>query len=56
MNEMTFPEMKEQEATFAKNPFSNSLRVTDIPDKMQDQFCEFITDSSARSIYQEKSL
>ena len=50
-----FPELKEQKASLAKNQFSNSLQITDIPDKMQDQFCLLITNSSARSIYQEKS-
>ena len=30
-----FPELKE-EVTLAKNAFSNSLKVTDIPDEMQD--------------------
>ena len=49
-----FPELKE-EAALAKNPFSNSLKVTDIPDKMQDQFCVLKTDSSACSIYLKKS-
>ena len=50
-----FFELKEQEATLAKNPFSNSLKVTDTPDEIQDQFCVLITNSSACSIYQEKS-
>ena len=50
-----FPEVKEQEATLAKNPFSNFLKVTDIPDEIQEQFFVLTTDSSARSIYQEKS-
>ena len=45
-----FPELKKQEATLGKNPYSNSLQVTDIPYEMQDQFCKLITDSSARSI------
>ena len=31
-----FSELKEQETTLAKNQFSNSLQVTDIPDEMQD--------------------
>ena len=37
------PKLKEQEATLAKNQFSNSLQVTDIPNEMQDQFCMLIT-------------
>ena len=51
-----FIELKEQETKLGKNPFSNFLQVTDITDEMQDRFCELITDSFARSIYQEKSL
>ena len=51
-----FPELKEQEATLARNPFSNSLDVSDVSDEMQEQFTELKNDSAARDIYHEKSL
>ena len=51
-----FSELIEQEDRLAKNPFFNSLQAMDIPDEMQDQFYELITDFSACSNYQEKSL
>ena len=51
-----FPELKKQEATLARNPFSNSLDVSDIPDKMQEQFIEFKNYSAACDVYHEKSL
>ena len=51
-----FPELKEQEATLAQNPFSNSLDVSDIPNEMQEQFIELKNDSAACNIYHEKSL
>ena len=43
-----FPELKEEEAIFARNPFSNSLDVSDIADEMQEQFIELKNDSTAR--------
>ena len=51
-----FPELKKQEATLARNPFSNSLDVSDVLDEMQEQFIELKNDSAARGIYHEKSL
>ena len=51
-----FPELKKQEATLARNPFSNSLDVSDIPDKMQEQFIELKNYSAACDVYHEKSL
>ena len=51
-----FPELKEQEATLAQNPFSNSLDVSDVPAEMQEQFIKLKNDSAARDIYHEKSL
>ena len=33
-----FPELKEQDAAFVRNPLSSALNVSDIPDKLQDQF------------------
>ena len=51
-----FPELKQQEAVLARNPFSNSLHVNDVPDEIQEQFIELKNDSAARDIYQEKSL
>ena len=52
----SIPELKEEEAIFARNPFSDSLDVSDIPDEMQAHFCEVKNDSTARDIYYEKSL
>ena len=51
-----FLELKEEEAILARNPFSDSLDVGDITDKMQEQFIELKNDSTARDIYHEKSL
>ena len=51
-----FPELKEEEAILPRNPFSKSLDVSDIPDKMQEQFIELKNDSTAFDIYHEKSL
>ena len=51
-----FSEHKKQEATPARNPFSNSLDVSDISDKMQEQFIELKNYSVARNVYHEKSL
>ena len=52
-----FSELKEEEeAILARNPFSNSLDVSDIPEEMQEQFIEFKNDSTARDIYHEKPL
>ena len=48
-----FPELKEQEATLARNPFSDSLNVSVVPDKMQEQFIELKNDSAGRDIYHE---
>ena len=50
-----FPELK-GEAILARNPFSNSLDVSDIPDEMQEQFIELKIGSTTRDIYHEKSL
>ena len=51
-----FSELIEEEAILARNPFSNSLDVSDITEEMQKQFIEFKNDSTARDIYHEKSL
>ena len=51
-----FPELKKQDATLARNPFSNSFDVSDVPDEMQKQFNELKNDSAARDIYHKKSL
>ena len=51
-----FPELKEEEAILAQNPFSNSLDVSDIPDEMQEPFIELKNDSTARDVYHQKSL
>ena len=51
-----FPELENQEATLVRNPFSNSLDVSDVSDEMQEQFIELKKDSATRDIYHEKSL
>ena len=51
-----FFELKEQEATLARNLFSNCLDVSNIPDEMKEQFIELKNDLAARDIYHEKSL
>ena len=51
-----FPELKEEEAILARNSFSTSLNVSDIPDEMQEQFIDLTNDSTARDVYHEKSL
>ena len=51
-----FSELIEEEAILARNPFSNSLDVSDITEEMQKQFIEFKNDSTAHDIYHEKPL
>ena len=51
-----FSELKEKEPILARNPFSNSLDASDIPEEMQEQFIEFKNDSTAHDIYHEKPL
>ena len=51
-----FPELKENEAAVVRNPFSSALDVADIPDELQDQFCDLRNDSSARDVFQEIPL
>ena len=51
-----FLELKDQEATLARNPFSNSLDVSDIPEKMQEQYTKLKNDLAACDIYHERSL
>ena len=51
-----FLELKEEEAILARNPFSTSLNVSDIPYEMQEQFIDFKNDSTACEVYHEKSL
>ena len=45
-----FPEPKEQEAAFVRNPFSTAL------DELQDQFCDLQNDSSAHDAFQEIAI
>ena len=52
----SIPELKEEEAILARNPFSDSLDVSGISDEMQEQFSEVKKDSTACDIYCEKSL
>ena len=51
-----FPELKEQEAAFVRNPLSTALNVSDIPDKLQDQFYDHQNHSSARDVFQKMAL
>ena len=46
-----FPELKDQEAAFVRNPFSTSLNVANIPDELLDQFCDHQNHSSARDFF-----
>ena len=45
-----FPECKEQEVPFVRNPFSTAL------DELQDQFCDLQNDSSAHDAFQEIAI
>ena len=51
-----FPELKEQEAAFVRNPLSTALNVSDIRDKLQDQFYDHQNHSSARDVFQKMAL
>ena len=51
-----FPELKEQEVAFVRNPFSTALDVSDILDELQDQFYDLHNNSSARDVFQEMEL
>ena len=51
-----FSELKEKEPILARNPFSNFLDVSNIPEEMQEQFIEFKNDSTAHDIYHKKPL
>ena len=51
-----FPELKEQEAAFVRNPLSTALNVSDIPDKLQDQFYDHQSHSSALDVFQKMAL
>ena len=48
-----FPELKEQVATFVRNPFSIVSDVSDIPDELQDQFYDHQNLSSARDFFRK---
>ena len=51
-----FPELKEQEAAFVRNPFSTALNVSDIPDELQDQFYDHQNHTSSRNFFQKMAL
>jgi len=51
-----FPELKENDAILARNPYSASLDVADFSDDLQDQFLDLMNDSSARDSFHEKPL
>ena len=46
-----FPELKEQDVAFVRNPFSTTLNVSDIPDELRDQFYDHQNHSSARDVF-----
>lgn len=51
-----FPELKEEETTVTRIPFSASLDVASIPNKLQDEFLDLRNDSLARNLFNEKLL
>jgi hypothetical protein len=51
-----FPELSEDEAAVVRNLFHASLDVADVPDEVQDEFLELRNDSTARDLFQEKTL
>jgi len=52
--ERYFPKINGDELDLVRNPFR--LQVEKIPDEYQDEFLELKTDSSAKDIFDEKSL
>ena len=48
---MDVPELKEQVAAIVWNLFSTALNVSDIPDKLHDQFYDHQNHSSARDVF-----
>ncbi len=53
---MYFPEFKEEEGKLVRNPLSGILDITTIPIKVEDEFLDLKHDSSAKDLYEEKSL
>ena len=51
-----FPELKEQEVAFVRNPFSTALEVSNIPNELLDQFYDLQNDSSAGDVFKEMEL
>ena len=51
-----FPEFKEQDAAFVRNPFSTTLNVSDISNELRDQFYDHQNHSSARDVFQKMAL
>ena len=51
-----FPEIKEQEAAFVRNPLSTALNVSNFPDELHKQFYDHQNHSSARDVFQEMAL
>ena len=51
-----FPDTEQVEFDLVRNPFSRALAVGDIPDELQDEFLELSNGSSARDVFNEKSL
>ena len=51
-----FPELKEKEVALVRNQSSIALDVSDIFDKLPDQFYDLKNDLSARDVFQEMAL
>lgn len=49
-----FPELNENDLDLVRNPFK--LSVEKVPDDYQDEFLELQSDSSARNLFEEKSI
>lgn len=54
--ERYFPELTQEEAALVRNPFSPSLDVASLPDRIQDEYLDLRNDSSVRDLYNEKNL
>ncbi len=53
---MYFPEFEEEEGKLVRNPFSSTLDITTIPSDVPEEFLDLKHDSSAKDLYEEKSL
>ena len=51
-----FPELKDEESALVRNPFSHSLDVALVSDKVQDKLIDMRNDSSARDVFKINSV